>query len=315
LFRIVEARPLAPAIKLFRIEAPRIARRRQAGQFVIIRLDERGERIPLTIADSAPEEGTITLIVQGVGKTTMLLNRLEAGDALLDVVGPLGCPSEVELFGTVVVIGGGVGAAIAYPTAVALKRAGNRVVTILGARDQDLLILEQELAAVSDELIVTTDDGSRGRRGLVTDALAGMLADGVAVDRVLAIGPVPMMRAVAEVTRPAAIPTIVSLNSVMVDGTGMCGGCRVIVGGESRFACVDGPEFDAHLVDFAILSQRNAMYREAEKTARETFLAAPEREIERVRSACRLEAAHPEVAAPPPAAAAGAAAPRPEVAR
>jgi len=287
MFPIVFARDLAPAVRLFRIEAPRIARRRKPGQFVIVRLHEDGERIPLTIADSSTEEGTITLIVQGVGKTTQLMNRLGAGDAILDVVGPLGMASEIGLFGTVAVVGGGVGAAIAYPTAKALKAAGNRVLTVLGARSRDLIILERGLREVSDELVVTTDDGSAGRKGLVTDALAEFLA-AEPVGRVLAIGPIPMMRAVAELTRPLAIKTIVSLNSIMVDGTGMCGGCRVRVGGESRFACVDGPEFDAHEVDFAVLAQRNATYREAEGQALAAFLDHPERDLAKVRTACQI---------------------------
>jgi ferredoxin--NADP+ reductase len=285
-FPILEARFLAPDVKLFRIAAARIARKRRAGQFVIVRLYEQGERIPLTIAGSSPADGTITLIVQGIGKTTRLMNRLEAGDAILDVVGPLGQPSEIELFGTVAVVGGGVGTAIAYPTAVALKQAGNRVLGILGARTRELVILEEEMGAVCDDLVVTTDDGSYGRAGLVTEALADRLA-AEPVHRVLAIGPVPMMRAVAEVTRPLGIPTIVSLNSIMVDGTGMCGGCRVLVGGKSRFACVDGPEFDAHEVDFAVLQQRNSIYREAEGEALRAFLEDPERDLALARGACQ----------------------------
>jgi ferredoxin--NADP+ reductase len=286
MFPIVEARFLAPEVKLFRITAPRIAKKREAGQFVIIRLHEQGERIPLTIAGSDPQDGTITLIVQGIGKTTKLLNRLEAGDALLDVVGPLGQASEVERFGTVAVVGGGVGTAIAYPTAVAFKAAGNRVIGIIGGRTRELVILEDEMAAVCDQLVVTTDDGSYGRQGLVTAALSELIA-AEPVHRVLAIGPVPMMRAVAEVTRPLAIKTIVSLNSIMVDGTGMCGGCRVLVGGKSQFACVDGPEFDAHDVDFAVLQQRNAMYREAEGESLRKFLADPEHDLALARGACR----------------------------
>jgi ferredoxin/flavodoxin---NADP+ reductase len=285
-FPILEARFLAPEVKLFRIAAPRIARKRQAGQFVIVRLHERGERIPLTIAGASPAEGAITLIVQGIGKTTRLMNLLGAGDEILDVVGPLGRPSEVARFGTVAVVGGGVGAAIAYPTAVAFKEAGNRVLGVIGARTRELVILEVEMGAVCDRLVVTTDDGSYGRRGLVTEALAELTA-AEPVHRVLAIGPVPMMRAVAEATRPPGIPTVVSLNSVMVDGTGMCGGCRVLVGGQSRFACVDGPEFDAHEVDFAVLQQRNSMYREAESESLHAFLADPEKDLARVRGACR----------------------------
>jgi len=292
MFAILEARFLAPDVKLFRIEAPRVARKRQAGQFVILRVHERGERIPITIADSDPVRGSITIVVQGIGKTTQLLNRLLAGDAILDVVGPLGRPSEVERFGTACVIGGGVGAAIAYPTAVALKQAGNRVVSILGGRTRSLVVLEHEIRATSDVLHVTTDDGSYGERGLVTDKLKALVAGGERIDYVLAIGPIPMMRAVAETTRPRGIKTVVSLNSIMVDGTGMCGGCRVSVDGRSQFACVDGPEFDAHRVDFQNLSQRNAMYRDMESRALHEFLAHPEQDLALVPGhECRLLAA------------------------
>ena len=263
-FPILEARFLAPDVKLFRIATPRIAKKRQPGQFVILRVHDKGERIPLTIADSDAERGDITIVVQGIGKTTRLLNEMEAGQSILDVVGPLGRPSDIRLFGTAIVIGGGVGAAIAYPTAVAFKRAGNEVISILGARTRNLLVLESELRATSDAIIVTTDDGSAGRHGLVIDPLRERIEAGLPTHFVLAIGPVPMMRAVAEATRPHAIPTVVSLNPIMVDGTGMCGGCRVSVGGKSLFACVDGPEFDAHLVDFDVLAKRNTMYRDAE---------------------------------------------------
>jgi ferredoxin--NADP+ reductase len=279
MFQILEARSLAPDVKLFRIEAPRIARKRQAGQFVILRVHDRGERIPITIADSSAERGDITIVVQGIGKTTKLLNALEAGDSIADVVGPLGKPSEVERFGTACVIGGGVGAAIAYPTAVALKQAGNRVVSILGGRTRALVVLEDEIRRTSDALHVTTDDGSYGEKGLVTDKLKALIEGGDKIDYVLAIGPIPMMRAVAETTRPHGIKTIVSLNSVMVDGTGMCGGCRVTVEGRSQFACVDGPEFDAHLVDFQNLANRNAMYRDMESRSLQEFLAHPERDL------------------------------------
>jgi ferredoxin--NADP+ reductase len=295
MYLIHEARFLAPDVKLFRIEAPRVARKRKAGQFVILRVHDQGERIPITIADSDPERGDITIVVQGIGKTTKLLNSLEAGDSILDVVGPLGQPSEVEKFGTVCVIGGGVGAAIAYPTAVALKRAGNRVISILGGRTRDLVVLEDEIRAASDDVIVTTDDGSHGQKGLVTDALQKLIDDGEKIDYVLAIGPIPMMRAVAETTRPHGIRTVVSLNSIMIDGTGMCGGCRVSIDGKSEFACVDGPEFDAHRVDFDVLRNRNAMYREAEAKALHRFLADPESELARVPGhRCRLEDAEVE---------------------
>ncbi len=272
MFEILEARFIAPDVKLFRIQAPRVARKRQAGQFVILRVHERGERIPITIADSDPERGDITIVVQGIGKTTRLLNCLAKGDAILDVVGPLGRPSEVENFGTACVIGGGVGAAIAYPTAVALKKVGNRVLSILGGRTRALVVLEDELRAASDALYVTTDDGSYGEKGLVTDKLAALIGGGERIDYVLAIGPIPMMRAVAEATRPHGIKTVVSLNSVMVDGTGMCGGCRVTVGGETRFVCVDGPEFDAHAVDFDELARRQRFYLPQERQSYQSFL-------------------------------------------
>ena len=290
MYLVHEARFLAPDVKLFRIEAPRVAKKRLAGQFVILRVHEQGERIPITIADSDPERGDITIVVQGIGKTTKLLNSLEAGDSILDVVGPLGKPSEIEEFGTCCVIGGGVGAAIAYPTAVALKNAGNKVISILGGRNKELVVLEDEIRAASDEVVVTTDDGSYGQKGLVTDALQKLIDDGVKVDYVLAIGPIPMMKAVAETTRPHGIKTIVSLNSIMIDGTGMCGGCRVSIDGKSEFACVDGPEFDAHRVDFDVMRNRNAMYREKEQQALDRFLADPDAELARVPGhQCKLD--------------------------
>ncbi len=271
MYEIVEARFLAQDIKLFRIQAPPIARKRKAGQFVIIRVTETGERIPLTIADSDPEQGTVTIIVQGIGKTTKELNRKEAGDTIADIVGPLGKASHIENFGTAVSIGGGVGTAIAYPTAVALKQAGNLVITINGARSKDMVILEEEMKAVSDEAYITTDDGSYGVHGFVTTQLQQLIDSGTQIDFVLAIGPIPMMRAVAEVTRPHGIKTVVSLNPIMVDGTGMCGGCRVQVGGKTQFACVDGPEFDAHEVDFKNLVNRNRVYNEHERKSLEDY--------------------------------------------
>ncbi len=271
MFKIVKAKFLAQDIKLFEIEAARIARKRKAGQFVIIRLDEHGERIPLTIADSDPQKGTITIVVQGVGKTTKALNLKESGDTIMDVVGPLGEPSHIDKFGTAVSIGGGVGTAIAYPTAKALKEAGNYVITINGARTKELVILEEEMKTVSDEAYITTDDGSYGFHGFVTQKLKALLDEGKKPDFVLAIGPIPMMKAVADVTRPYGIKTVVSLNPIMVDGTGMCGGCRVIVNGQSKFACVDGPEFDAHGVDFHNLADRNKMYATYEHKALEKF--------------------------------------------
>jgi ferredoxin/flavodoxin---NADP+ reductase len=295
MFKIVEATFLAPEVKLFRIEAPRVARKQKAGQFIILRIHEQGERIPLTIAGSDPEDGTITIIVQGIGKTTKLLNSLEAGDELIDVVGPLGLASEVEKYGTVVVIGGGVGTAIAYPTAKAMAEAGNRVINIIGARTKELLILENEMREISEETHITTDDGSYGEHGFVTDKLKALIDAGEELNFVLAIGPIPMMRAVAETTRPFGIKTMVSVNSVMVDGTGMCGGCRVLVDGESKFACVDGPEFDAHKVDFGMLMQRNTAYRDFEQASLKEFEAHSEEQVECARK-CRLEEAHPETA-------------------
>ncbi len=281
-FEIVEARPLARGIKLFVIKAPRIAKKQKPGQFVIVRLDDCGERIPLTIADADPQAGTVTIVVQAIGKTTMLLSMLEAGDSILDVVGPLGKPSEIENFGTTVVVSGSVGTAMAYPTARELKRAGNKVISIVGARSKDLLVLEDEVRAVSDETFVVTDDGSSGDKGLVTDKLKELVAAGK-VDYVLAVGPVPMMRAVANLTAPNKIKTMVSLNSIMVDGTGMCGGCRVLVNDSSQFACVDGPEFDATQVNFEVLMQRNNMYREQERASIERLQADPDAEVKRVR--------------------------------
>jgi len=269
--RIVSARFLAENIKKFEIEAPRIAKKRKAGQFVMLRVGQSGERIPLTIAGSDPEKGTITIIAQGAGKTTRELNRMETGDTIADIVGPLGTPSHIENFGTAVSIGGGVGTAIAYPTAVALKEAGNYVITINGARSRDMVILEEEMKSVSDEAYITTDDGSYGFHGFVTQKLQELIDSGKKIDYVLAIGPIPMMKAVAEVTRPHNIRTVVSLNPIMVDGTGMCGGCRVTVNDEIRFACVDGPEFDAHQVDFANLGDRNRIYLTEEKKSDEGF--------------------------------------------
>ena len=271
MFRIVDAKPVAPGIKRFVIAAPRIARKHQAGQFVILRLDEQGERIPLTIESADRERGTISIVVQAVGKTTYQLNALNSGDRIRDVVGPLGKPSEIKRFGTVVIVGGGVGTALAYPTTVALKGAGNRILTILGGRNRDLVILENEMRATSDVLYVTTDDGSYGEKGLVTDKLRELLGSDEQIDLVLAVGPIPMMKAVADLTLEKGIHTVVSLNPIMIDGTGMCGGCRVLVGGKSQFACVDGPEFDAHQVNFEVLMQRNRMYRGAEKRSLEEY--------------------------------------------
>ncbi len=272
MFLITASRLVGPDVKKFEIAAPQIARHCQAGQFVILRLGPGGERIPLTVAAADPESGTITLFVQGIGKTTRALNNLEVGDSISDVAGPLGQPSEIRDYGTAVVVGGGVGTAIAYPVVRALADAGNRVVAIVGGRTAQHVLLEPELVATGAEVIVCTDDGSHGRPGFVTDALDDLL-ETTWVDIVFAAGPVPMMRAVAEVTRPRAIHTVASLNPIMVDGTGMCGGCRVDVGGQTKFACVDGPEFDAHLVDFDLLARRNQSYLDIEASRLATFEA------------------------------------------
>jgi ferredoxin--NADP+ reductase len=268
---VVEKEVLSPQIVRLEIDAPVIAQKRRPGQFVILRVHEKGERIPLTIVDSDPQMGTITLIFQVVGKTTHMLSKLEKGDNILDLVGPLGKPTAIERFGTVVVVGGGIGAAVAYPIAKGMKHAGNRVITILGARNRDLLVLEGELASVSDEIIVTTDDGSYKRHGMVTEPLKELLEKGK-IDEVLAIGPVPMMRAVCEMTKTYKVRTQVSLNPIMVDGTGMCGACRVNIAGRIKFACIDGPEFDGHQVDFSDLQMRLTAYREEEKQSYEQYV-------------------------------------------
>jgi ferredoxin--NADP+ reductase len=264
MFKIVEARTVGLNIKQFVIEAPRIARKQRPGQFLILRLNEKGERIPLTIKSSDPEAGTVTIAVQAIGKTTSLLNCLEAGDSILDIVGPLVKPSEIEIYGTAVILAGSVGTAMALPTANALKQAGNHVLFIEGARNTEMVVFEDEVRQASSEAWIMTDDGSYGEKGLVTKKLNDLLAAGRKIDFVLAVGPVPMMRAVAQITRPLGIKTMVSLNSIMVDGTGMCGGCRVLLGNKSKFACVDGPEFDASLVNFEVLMQRNTMYHNKE---------------------------------------------------
>jgi ferredoxin--NADP+ reductase len=269
MFPIVEKQDLSKTITKFAIQAPFIARKRKAGNFVMVRIHKHGERIPLTIADSNVEAGTITLIVQAIGKTTKELCAMPAGSALLDVVGPLGVPTPIKFSGTVACVGGGVGTAELYPIARALKDAGNKVYTIIGARSRDLIILEQEMAGASDAVYVTTDDGSYARKGFVTDQLKDLLDGSVGINAVYAIGPLPMMKAVATLTRPYGIHTLVSLNTIMVDGTGMCGGCRVSVGGQMKFACVDGPEFNAHQVDFDELMMRNRSYAEFEKLSDE----------------------------------------------
>ena len=267
MFLIKKKRNLNEHVVFMQIQAPLIAKKAKAGQFIIFRIDEFGERVPLTIADFDREGGTISIIFQAVGKSTKMLSDLNEGDYILDVVGPLGAPTEFGDAKRVAVIGGGVGCAIAYPQAKTLHDMGVCVDTIAGFRNRDIVILEDEFKAVSDNLIITTDDGSYGKKGFVTDALKERIEAGVNYDLVIAIGPVPMMKFVSEVTRPYSIKTIVSLNPIMIDGTGMCGGCRVKVGGEIKFACVDGPDFDGHLVDFDELMKRNRFYKNEEEHA------------------------------------------------
>jgi len=272
--RILEKRALTPDTREFQVLNAEIASACAPGQFVIVRSDEKAERIPLTIADFDRKEGSITLVVQIVGDATMRLDKLAAGDAIRDIVGPLGHSSEIGKFGTVVLVGGGLGIAPVYPIQRAMREAGNRVVSIIGARSRNLVFWEDRMRATSDEFYLATDDGTAGEKGFVTDILRRVIGAAPKPDRVIAIGPPVMMKAVAEVTRAPGIKTIVSLNPIMVDGTGMCGGCRVQVGNQTKFACVDGPEFDAHEVDFALLTSRLATYREVEKRAREQHGAA-----------------------------------------
>ncbi|UCF32070.1 MAG: sulfide/dihydroorotate dehydrogenase-like FAD/NAD-binding protein [bacterium] len=271
MYKIKEKVSLAHDVHSMIVEAPYIAKKALPGQFVILRYGEAGERIPLTIADSDPDDGTITLVFQEVGKSTMVLGGLSAGDSLDDVVGPLGVPSHIEKLGMVVCIGGGIGIAPVHPVARALKEAGNRVVSILGSRTKDLLIMEEEMVKASTEVLLCTDDGSYGKKGFVTTVLEELIEKGEPIDQVVAIGPVPMMEAVSKLTKPYAIKTLVSLNPIMVDGTGMCGACRVTVGGETKFVCVDGPDFDGHLVDFNELRLRQRMYLKEEREAIEAI--------------------------------------------
>jgi len=284
MYKILDAHTVGLNIKQFVIEAPRIARKQRPGQFVILRLHDKGERIPLTIKSSDPLAGTVTIAVQAIGKTTSLLNCLEAGDSILDIVGPLGRPSEIENYGTAVILAGSVGTAMALPTANALKAAGNHVVFIEGARNTEMVVFEAEVRQASSETYIMTDDGSYGEQGLVTKKLDELLASGRKIDFVLAVGPVPMMRAVARITTPLGIKTMVSLNSIMVDGTGMCGGCRVLLGDQSKFACVDGPEFDASQVNFEVLMQRNAMYHDKECESLKHFNENKEEDLAELRA-------------------------------
>ena len=292
MYRILEASKVGLNIKQFVIEAPRIARKHQPGQFIILRLHGKGERIPLTVKSSDPAAGTVTIVVQAIGKTTSLLNCLEAGDSILDIVGPLGKPSEIENYGTAVILSGSVGTAMALPTSNALKAAGNQVVFIEGARSAEMVIFEDEVRQARNETFIMTDDGSYGEHGLVTKKLDELIAAGRKIDFVLAVGPVPMMRAVARMTAPLGIKTMVSLNSIMVDGTGMCGGCRVLLGNQSKFACVDGPEFDASLVNFEVLMQRNAMYRDKECESLKRFEQNKETELAELRAELAAGEAH-----------------------
>jgi ferredoxin--NADP+ reductase len=277
---------LSEVVKLVVVMAPLVAAKARAGQFVIVRIDEAGERIPLTIADSSPSEGTITLIFQEVGKSTMQMGLLDVGDGFENVVGPLGRPTEVENYGKVVLVGGGVGVAPLYPIARALKQAGNHVTTIIGARTKALLFWEERMRSISNRIIVCTDDGSYGRRALVTEPLQELIISEKDLARAWAIGPAIMMKFVAETTRPIGLPTLVSLNTIMIDGTGMCGGCRVVLAGGAQFVCVDGPEFDAHKVDWDNLLERLSFYHSEERLAVERWQ----------RHTCNLDLAFEEMA-------------------
>ena len=269
MYRITLREDLVPSIHLFKVEAPAVASKAQAGQFIVVRIDEKGERIPLTVADWNREEGSLTIVFMEVGATTQKLAQLGAGDYIANFVGPLGLPTHIEKLGTVVCVGGGVGVAPITPIARAMREAGNRVISILGARSKDLLFWEDKLGSVSDQLIVTTDDGSYARKGVVTEPLKELLESGEKIDRVVAIGPAVMMKFCSLTTKPFGVETVVSLNSIMVDGTGMCGCCRVEVGGQTKFTCVDGPEFDGHEVDWDLLFARQRIYLDEEKQALE----------------------------------------------
>ena len=265
MYKIIAKEKLSPVIDYFEVEAPAIAKKAKAGQFVVIRIDEKGERIPLTLADWDTKKGTITLVAQQIGTSTCKLNSLKAGESILNLVGPLGLASEIESFGTVVCVGGGVGIAPVYPIAKALKQAGNKVISIMGARNKDLLFWEDRLRSISNELIIITDDGSYVRKGLVTEPLKEVLEKDKQVKRVIAIGPAIMMKFCSLTTKPFGVHTLVSLNSIMVDGTGMCGCCRVSVADATKFVCVDGPEFDGHKVDWDLLLKRQLSYCDEEK--------------------------------------------------
>ena len=270
MYKILKKQELSPGILEYDIEAPRVAKKALPGQFIVLRVNEEGERVPLTIADFDREKGTVTILFQVVGASSEILASLKEGDAILDFVGPLGQPSVLsDRMGTVVFVGGGIGVAPVYPIARATHELGNKVISILGAKTKDILIFEDRMRAISDEVLITTDDGSYGIKGFVTNAIEELVKRGEKIDQITAIGPGVMMRSVAEATRPHGIKTIVSLNPIMVDGTGMCGCCRVQVGEETKFACVDGPEVDGHLVDFRGLMERGRMYRAQEAQAKD----------------------------------------------
>jgi ferredoxin--NADP+ reductase len=271
LYKILLREDLVPNVHLYKIEAPAVAKKAQPGQFIVIRIDEKGERIPLTVADWDREEGSVTIIVMEVGTTTQRLAQLGTGDSIADFVGPLGLPTHIENYGTVVCVAGGFAVAPIKPITRALKQAGNKVFSIMGARNKDLLFWENELRSVSDQLIVTTDDGSYGRKGLVTEPLKELLESNEKIDLVVAIGPSIMMKFCAKTTEPFGVKTVVSLNPIMVDGTGMCGACRVSVGGVTRFVCIDGPDFDGHQVDWDLLFARQRIYLDEEKSSAEIY--------------------------------------------
>ena len=268
MYEIIGKKNLGEGINLYSISAPDVALKALPGQFIILRVNKNGERVPITIANSDKNVQTVTILVQTLGKTTHLLSELNVGDSLADVVGPLGVPTEIEKFGTVVCVGGGFGTAAIYPIAKAMKSAGNNVISIIGARSKELLLMEDEMRSASSEVLIATNDGSYGIKGIVTDALRELIYDKkIKIDRVIAIGPVIMMKAVSDLTKEKSIKTIVSLNPIMIDGTGMCGACRVLVDKKTKFACVDGPDFDGHLVDFDNLMNRLKFYKEEEKTS------------------------------------------------
>ena len=271
MYKILERQGLVPGIHLFKVEAPNVAKKAKPGQFIVIRIDEKGERIPLTVAGWDEKEGSVTIVFMEVGTTTHRLATLGKGDYIVDFVGPLGIPTHIERVGTIVCVAGGFAVAVIKPIAEAMKEKGNKVISILGARTKDLLFWEDQLRQVSDELIITTDDGSYGRKGLVTEPLKELLENGNKIDQVMAIGPTVMMKFCAKTTEPFGVKTIVSLNPIMVDGTGMCGCCRVVVGGLTKFACVDGPDFDGHQVDWDLLMARQRSYLDEEKLSFEQW--------------------------------------------